>query len=138
MPSRPDAVPEGYHSITPYVTAPSADALIAFLQASFDARLHQRVARDDGTVAHAEVEIGDSRLMLCDATEALAPSTSSLYLYVADADAAYDRAVAAGAHSLMEPADMAYGDRHGGIVDPAGNRWWIARRLSASGAGAGR
>lgn len=132
MPGRPDAVPEGYHSITPYVTAPSADELIAFLRTAFDARLHQRVARDDGTVVHAEVEIGDSRLMLCDATEALAPAPSALYLYVADADAVYDRALAAGAHSLMEPTDMAYGDRHGGVVDPAGNRWWIAQPLSAA------
>lgn len=138
MPSRPDAVPEGYHSITPYVTAPSADALIAFLQAAFDGRLHQHIARDDGTVAHAEVEIGDSRLMLCDATEALAPATASLYLYVADADAVYHRALAAGANSLMEPADMAYGDRHGGVVDPAGNRWWIAQQLSATRAGVAR
>ena len=134
MPSRPGAVPIGYHSITPYVTAPSADTLIAFLQAAFDARLDLRVDRDDGTVAHAEVEIGDSRLMLCAAREALTPAPAAICLYVADVDAVYGRALAAGAHSVMEPADMTYGDRHGGVVDPAGNQRWVAQQLSVPGA----
>jgi PhnB protein len=125
-------VPDGYHSVTPYLAAPSADALIAFLVSAFDARVVQRVEREGGGVAHAEVEIGDSRVMICDATAQHAASPAVLYLYVADADDGYGRAMAAGAHSIAEPADMPYGDRHGGVTDPAGNQWWIATRLASS------
>lgn len=124
-------VPDGYHAITPYLAAPSTDALMAFLVAAFDARVVLRVERDEGGVAHAEVEIGDSKVMICDATAQHPASPATLYLYVADADESYRRAMAAGAHSIAEPADMPYGDRHGGVTDPAGNQWWIATRLAS-------
>jgi PhnB protein len=145
MQTHDHGVPEGYNSITPYMIVPSADTLIEFLQTAFDARLVQRVARDEarddkggagdtGGVAHAEVKVGDSMVMLCDATAKYPPASATLYLYVADADETYRRAMAAGARSLAEPADMPYGDRHGGVVDPAGNQWWIAMRLAGSAA----
>jgi PhnB protein len=134
MQNRNHGVPEGYHSITPYLSAPSADALIAFFEAAFDARLIQRMPREEGGVAHAEVEIGDSKLMLCDATDQHPAMPASFYLYVPDADASYRRALDAGARSIMEPTDMPYGDRHGGVTDPAGNQWWIAMPLATSAA----
>jgi PhnB protein len=157
MQTNDHGVPDGYHSITPYMIVPSADTLIAFLQSAFDAKLVQRVTRDQasdddagvadaadaagtgaaaavrtGGVAHAEVRVGNSMVMLCDATAEHPPATATLYLYVADADETYRQAMAAGARSLAEPADMPYGDRHGGVSDPAGNQWWIAMRLASS------
>jgi PhnB protein len=132
MSQRNDGVPEGYHTITPYLAAPAADALIAFLEQAFGAKLRERNTRADGSVAHAEVQVGDSRLMLCDATAEYPARPASFYLYVADADAVYRRALAAGAQSLAEPEDQPYGDRHGGVVDPAGHQWWIATRLAGA------
>jgi uncharacterized glyoxalase superfamily protein PhnB len=134
MNTRQQGVPDGYHSITPYLVAPSADTLIAFLTTAFEARLLQRGLRDDGGVGHAEVAIGDSKVMLSDATAQYPANVTSLYLYVVDADATYARAIAAGGRSLAEPTDMPYGDRHGGVIDPAGNQWWIAMRLTSTAA----
>jgi PhnB protein len=132
MSQRKDGVPEGYHTITPYLAAPAADTLIAFLAEAFGAELRERNTRGDGSVAHAEVQVGDSRLMLCDATPEHPTRPASFYLYVPDADEVYQRALAAGAQSLAEPQDQPYGDRHGGVVDPAGHQWWIATRLAGS------
>jgi PhnB protein len=132
MQTNGQGVPEGYHSITPYLAPPSADRLIDFLTAAFDATVVSRSHRPDGSVAHAEVQIGDSKLMMCDATAECPTVASTLYLYVADADEVYRRAISAGARSLMEPTDMPYGDRNGGVVDPAGHQWWIATRLPST------
>lgn len=130
-------IPEGYHSITAYLAPPSADRLIEFLTAAFEAKLVMHNTRPDGSVAHAEVQVGDSKLMMCDATAECPTVATTLYLYVADADDVYRRAMAAGALSLMEPTDMPYGDRHGGVVDPAGHQWWIASRLATTSESAG-
>ena len=81
------------------------------------------------TVGHAEVRIGDSMVMMGEASDAWKPMPSALYLYVADVDVAYRRALAAGGTSTMEPMDQFYGDRSGGVKDPAGNIWWIATRV---------
>src|SRR5918996_1347556 len=80
----------------------------------------------DGTIMHAEVKIGDSTLMMGEASDKWKPMPASIYLYVNDADLVYKRALQAGATSLMPPADQFYGDRHGSVKDPAGNIWWIA------------
>lgn len=130
MHAKARAVPDGYHSLTPYIAAPSADSLIAFLAAAFDATTRQRKGRPDGSVAHAEVQIGDSVLMICDANDSHPAAPASFYLYVADTDEHYRRALDAGARSLMEPADTSYGDRNAGVIDPAGNQWWLATRLA--------
>ena len=122
-------LPDGYHTVTPYLAATSTDSLIEFLEAAFEARMIERNTREDGTVAHAEVEIGDSKLMMCDATEQHPFAPATFYLYVQDVDETYRLAIDAGARSIAEPENMPYGDRHGGVVDPAGHRWWIATRL---------
>jgi PhnB protein len=123
-----NAAPEGYHTLTPSLTVDGAARLIDFLERAFDARpvTGHIMHRDDGSIMHAEVVIGDSRVMLSDATEEWPKTTSSFYVYVADCDAVHRQAVAAGGKSILEPEDMPYGDRHGGVVDPAGNQWWIA------------
>jgi PhnB protein len=121
-----NAIPKGYHTMTPCLVAEGASKLIDFLKKAFEAEEIFRMARPDGGIMHAEIKIGDSMVMLGDATEQWKPITGAIYLYVNDADAVYKRALQAGATSIMEPVDQFYGDRHGGVKDPAGNIWWIA------------
>ena len=123
------AIPDGYHTITPYLVVPGAAALIDFLKQAFDARERLRHERPDGAIMHAEVEIGDSVLMLADAVAAAEASTATINLYVADADASYNRAISAGAESLREPADQVFGDRSAGVKDKWGNQWWLATHI---------
>jgi uncharacterized glyoxalase superfamily protein PhnB len=122
-------IPDGYHSITPYLNAQGADRLIAFLKAAFAAKERGRNLDDQGRIMHAEVQIGDSIIMLSEASERFPARETALYLYVNDADAVYRAALQAGGTSIMEPATHFYGDRSGGIKDPAGNQWWIATHL---------
>jgi PhnB protein len=120
------AIPDGYHAVTPYLVVQGAAKLIDFLKQAFDAQETFRMPMPDGTIMHAEVKIGDSMMMMGEASEQWKPMPAALYLYVTDADAVYKRALQAGATSIMEPADQFYGDRHGGVKDPSGNMWWIA------------
>jgi PhnB protein len=126
-------VPDGYHTITPYMQGNPAHELLWFMEAAFGGEVVERQEREVGAVAHAEVVIGDSRVMVADPWPRDPVHRSTLHLYVPDADAAYARAMAAGARALAEPQDMPYGDRHGGVEDPSGNHWWIATRLAAGG-----
>lgn len=119
-------IPEGYHSITPYLIVSGADKLIDFMKRAFAAEEIERMDLPDGTIRHAEVRIGDSILMMGEAGGAWAPMPCSLYLYVNDTDAVYRQALQAGATSVMEPADQFYGDRNAGVKDGSGNLWWIA------------
>lgn len=119
-------IPEGYHTVTPCLVAEGAGRLIDFLKQAFGAEERFRMARPDGGVMHAEVKIGDSMVMLGDANAEWKAVPGVLYLYVEDADAVYQRALDAGATSIMAPVDQFYGDRHGGVKDFAGNLWWIA------------
>ncbi len=121
-------IPDGYHSVTPYLTVPDAAGLIEFLQRAFDAQEVHRFTRD-GTVSHAEVRIGDSVVKLGQAGGEWKPMSAALHLYVPDADAVYRRALQAGATSVREPADQFYGDRMAGVQDPLGNQWWIATHI---------
>jgi PhnB protein len=123
------AIPKGYHSITPYLSVHGATRVVEFLQAAFDAEIIERMDTPDGAVMHAEARIGDSIAMIGEAREPHPPMPSTLYFYVPDVDAVYRRAIEAGATSISEPADQFYGDRHGGVVDPAGNRWYIATHV---------
>ena len=127
MPVKP--IPEGYHSITPYLTIEGVGRLIEFTKAAFDAKETERIAGPDGRIAHAEVRIGNSVVMMGEARGDWKPMPSTIYLYTADADATYQRALKAGATSVAEPANQFYGDRHGGVRDPVGNIWWIATHI---------
>lgn len=121
--------PKGFHSITPMMTVRGAATLIDFLKEAFRAREIMRMKWPDGKIMHAELRLGDSALMLCDATETWQPTQSELYLYVDDVDEAHRRALDAGATSVMEPADQFYGDRLGVVIDQSGNRWSIATHI---------
>jgi uncharacterized glyoxalase superfamily protein PhnB len=128
-------VPQGFHSITPYLTVKDADRLIVFLKEAFGAE-DRGVFRDDAKrIMHGEFRIGDSMVELGQANQEWTPKVFSLHLYVPDADAVYRQAMAAGAKSIEEPVDQGYGDREAGIEDPAGNAWWIATHQKA---GAGK
>ena len=122
-------IPDGYHTLTPFLTVHGAAQLIDFLKQAFDAQEHSRTARPDGTVMHADLQLGDSRLMVAEATEQWKASPAGLYVYVPDTDATYRRALEAGATSLMEPGDQFYGDRNAGVKDAFGNSWWIATHV---------
>ena len=120
-------VPDGYHTVTPYLTVRNAAKVIEFLQQAFGAKIsHEPTKRPDGSVMHAQVTIGDSPIMIADESEMAKATTSSLYLYVPNVDSVYQRAVKAGGTTIMEPADMFYGDRSGAVKDPSGNSWFIA------------
>jgi PhnB protein len=127
-------IPEGYHTVTPYLILSGAGDAIAFYKKALGAEEVLRLADPGGKVHHAEISIGDSRVMLADEhleIQALSPKTVggspvSIHLYVEDVDRAVERAVAAGAKLVRPVADQFYGDRVGGIEDPFGYRWFIA------------
>jgi len=123
-------IPEGYHSVTPYLTIPGVARVIDFLRQAFDAQeTHPRMQRPDGTVMHAEVRIGDSLMMMGEPMGEWKAMPGSFYMYVKDVDATYKRALGAGATSLTEPANQFYGDRSAGVKDSAGNVWWIGTHV---------
>jgi uncharacterized glyoxalase superfamily protein PhnB len=118
-------IPDGYHTVTPFLVLQGVARFIEFLQQAFGAEAKVCMRMPDGTVRHAEVRIGDSMVMMGEAGGEHKPMQSSLYLYVPDTDAVYRRALQAGATSIMEPADQFYGDRNAGVKDAWGNQWWI-------------
>ena len=123
-------IPEGHHSITPYLVVPGVAKLLVFLKQAFGAEeVHPPTSRPDGSIQHAEVRIGDSMVMMGEPMGEAQPIPGYLYLYVHDTDATYKSALRAGATSLLEPADQSYGDRNAGVKDPAGNTWWIATHI---------
>jgi PhnB protein len=123
------AIPDGYHTLTPYLVVADGEAILRFLEGVFAAKLRERFNRLDGTLKHAEVQLGDSRIMVGQANQQFTPRPQTLYVYLPDVDAAYQRALAAGAKPLMKVANQEYGDRSGGFEDPAGNWWWVATHI---------
>jgi len=122
-------IPEGFHTVTPYLVVPGVAKLIGFMEKAFDAEVVERMDTPDGTVMHAQVRIGDSMIMMGEASEKHPARPGNLYLYVKDTDSLYKQALAAGATSTMEPADQFYGDRGAGVKDFAGNEWWIGTHI---------
>jgi PhnB protein len=123
-------IPEGYHTLTPYLVVDGAEKIIRFMKDAFGAQpVFEPMMRPDGKVMHAEYRIGDSVVMISDSSERAQATSAMLHLYVPNVDAVYQKALKAGATSLMEPADMFYGDRSGGVKDAAGNRWHIGTHV---------
>ncbi len=117
---------EGFRTITPYILVGGAAKFINFLKEAFGAEEKGRVPVPSGKIMHAEVKVGDSILELADTPEQYAPTPVALHYYVDDVDAAYARAIEAGAISTHAPTDQPYGDREAGVKDPFGNAWFIA------------
>jgi PhnB protein len=131
-------IPDGYHSIQPYLILKNAAAAIDFYISVFGAKERLRMPdKATGRITHAEIEIGDSCIMMADehpeigaySPEHYGGSPVSLMVYVTDCDAVYAKALAAGAKSEREPADQFYGDRMAGVVDPFGFRWYIGTHI---------
>jgi PhnB protein len=120
-------IPEGHHTVTPYILVQGAEKLIDFMKKAFDAKESERYSMPDGSIGHAEVKIGDSVIMVSDAQgEEYKPIAAGIHLYVEDCDVTYKHALEAGATSVSEPQDQFYGDRSSGVNDQFGNKWWIA------------
>jgi uncharacterized glyoxalase superfamily protein PhnB len=125
MPVKP--IPDGFHAVTPFLVVEGAAQLIDFLKEAFGATAEVQMAHSDGSILHAEARIGDSVIMVGQAMgNEHPPRPGTIYLYVDDADATYQRALRAGATSTEELADQFWGDRMGGVKDPSGTQWWIA------------
>lgn len=122
-------VPEGYHTVTPYLTVDSPNDILDFLQKTFDAKLTYRMDDGEGNIRHAEVRVGDSMLMLGKARDEWHPRAANFVVYVPDCDAVYQKALAAGAKSIQGLATHPYGDRSGGVQDSQGNQWWISTHV---------
>lgn len=130
------AIPQGYHSVTPYLIVDGAAEAIRFYEEAFGATEVLRMPMGD-KIAHAEVKIGDSHVMLSDEwpdMNLLGPrkrggATASLMIYLPDVDAAFGRALAAGATQERAPEDQFWGDRMGTLVDPFGHRWSLATHV---------
>jgi uncharacterized glyoxalase superfamily protein PhnB len=105
-----------------------ARKLLDFVESTFDGRVTELLA-PGGHIAHAQVRIGDSVVMVGGSQEPSVPSPAVLYVYVRDVDATYRSALQNGGTSVREPADQFYGDRSGAVKDPCGNTWWIASRV---------
>ena len=131
------AVPEGYQTLTPYLSVDDAEAAIDFYRRAFCATEQARMASPDGKIAHAELQIGDSKVMLADAfpqftvkpPKDIGGTTVGIFMYVEDVDEVFRQAVEAGATSTMEPEDQFWGDRFGTVTDPFGHNWQIATHV---------
>ncbi len=122
--------PPGYRHVSPYLVTQDAEAVKAFMEAVFRARVSDGpYLRPDGRIMHVAMAIGDSVILLGTPPEPEWEQTAFLHIYVEDCDAAHDAAVAAGAESEMPPSDQSHGDRAAMIRDMAGNLWWIATRM---------
>ena len=129
------AVPDGYHTATPYLSVTNAGEAIDFYKRAFGAEEIVRMPGPDGkSVMHAEIKIGNSMLMIadewpqadCKSPKTLGGTSVNIFLYVQDADATFQKAVNAGAKATMPLMDMFWGDRYGKVVDPYGHSWGIA------------
>jgi PhnB protein len=130
-------IPEGYHTVTPYLAVDDAAQAIEYYKKAFGAKELGRMDAPGGTIGHAELEIGDSRVMLSDPfpqastkpPKELGGTSVSVFMYVEDVDAVVKQAVDAGATVLMEVADQFWGDRFGTVQDPFGHSWSIATHV---------
>jgi uncharacterized glyoxalase superfamily protein PhnB len=120
---------EGYHNVNPFLFVEGAAKLIDFLADVFGAVETERMVQADGSVGHAEVRVGDSVIMISEASDRFPQGRSAAYVFVDDVDLVFQRALAAGAQSVSEPSDKFYGNREAGVSDAFGNIWWIATAL---------
>jgi PhnB protein len=124
-------VPEGFGVVTPYIFADGAEEYVRFLEEAFGAQEIGRGTAPNGRIANCQLQFSATVIMLSEASEEFPATRATYYLYVADADVAMVKAEQAGAQRIMDVGDMPYGDRQGGVRDPAGNIWWVSQRMTA-------
>ncbi len=134
MPGQVRPIPQGFHSVTPYLTVNDAARAIDFYKRAFGAQELNRMDAPGGKIGHAEIKIGDSIIMLADempgtntrSPQSVGSTTGGVYLYVENADAVFNQAVSAGAHVEAPLTDMFWGDSYGRLKDPFGHSWSVA------------
>lgn len=137
MANRTQAIPKGYHSVTPSLMVAGAAQALEFYAKAFGGQEKSRFVGPDGSIMHAELQIGDSMIMLGEempghggrGPKALGGTPVTLFIYQDNVDAAWKRATDAGAKVIMPLADQFWGDRGGSVEDPFGHRWWLAQRV---------
>lgn len=140
MTQKTKGIPEGFHTVTPYLTLQKAESAIEFYKKAFDAQVLEKHLTEDGRIMNAAIKIGNSIVMLSDEfpeyecgvtpPQALKGTTAMFHLYVEDVDAAFEKAISAGATVKMPVADMFWGDRYGQLQDPFGHIWSIGTPLA--------
>ncbi|MCC6980097.1 MAG: VOC family protein [Candidatus Melainabacteria bacterium] len=123
-------IPEGHHVLTTYLVVKDADKFVEFVEKTFGGETTVCM-RQEGKIGHAEIKIGDSKIMLGEQCSEFKTTSCGIYIYVEDCDAVYHRALKNGASTIHKPADQFYGDRSGGVLDAWGNSWWIATHIEA-------
>jgi len=126
---KPKRIPDGFHTVTPFLVVPDVSKLVSFIQQGLGGRCSNVMKSDDGVWRHATVRIGDSLLMLSSGTQLYEVRPATLHLYVDDVDSLYAKAIDAGAEKIESPTDQFYGDRRAGVRDHWNNHWWIASRV---------
>jgi PhnB protein len=137
MANKPKPIPDGYHSVTPYLIVDDAARALEFYKKAFGAKELMRMPKPNGKIGHAEIKVGDSAIMLADESpevgarspRSFGGSPVSIFLYVEDVDTTFAKAVDAGGKVQRPVADQFYGDRMGGIEDPFGHAWYIATHV---------
>lgn len=125
----PQFKPDGYNSTSPYLVVTDAAATIRFLQQVLGATLLRSFPDDKGRLMHSEVRLDDTVVMIADSAPGWPPVPAHVHVYVPDVDAAYARAIAAGAESVQEPVRKQDEDKRGGVKDTGGTTWWIATKV---------
>jgi uncharacterized glyoxalase superfamily protein PhnB len=120
---------KSYNTVTPWITTKSTDKLIEFLVAAFNAIELGRVHNADGSIGHAEVQIGDSKILMFDSRPEWPPFPCFINLYVDDSETLYEQAIQAGATPMTKIVTQAWGDKGGRIIDPFGNVWWLTTHV---------
>ena len=129
MSGKINPVPEGFHTITPYFIVNDANKFIDFIKEAFNAVENHRSVTPDGRIMHAQLKIGDSFIMMGESTGEWKPMPCTIYMYLPDVDAVFNKALKSGGMKLREPNNEFYGDRICGVEDPLGNQWWIATHV---------
>jgi PhnB protein len=137
--ARVSPIPEGHHSVQPYMIFAGCVKAMEFYAKAFGAREVMCMKSPEGVVGHAEMQLGDSIIMMADEHPQIEAYSATHYggspitlmFYTEDCDAMYARALAAGAKSVREPADQPYGDRMAGVLDPFGYKWWIGTQITS-------
>lgn len=123
------SIPEGFHSVTPFIMVDNAPKFLEFVKHAFGAEITYELRDDNGQVVHCNAKIGDSLIMIADTMGSMKQQTSMLYIYLDDVDAAYKKAIEAKAKPMDEPKDQFYGDRAGAVGDEWGNVWWLGTHI---------
>ncbi len=137
MAGKVNAIPKGYHTLTPYLVVNDGNRAIEFYKQAFGATETVRMGGPGGKIGHAELKIGDSMMMLSDempgspnrSPQSLGGSPVSVFMYVENVDSVFDQAIKSGAKADMPPQDMFWGDRFGSLTDPFGHQWALATHI---------